>query len=232
MLNSESLAEFSAEIANTTSNSELEQRLGLYRVFLKLYEHNRGLLDEILELEHTNNQPHIRPIQYVQGVMRDRQVSLVTNLLQGNTLSLSQPENVWVIGRDRKAAIQLQNKCLSRRHAAIQYVEHQGFYLIDFNSTNGTFVNGEPIRQSVQLRDGDQVRLGSLVFSFFICQTARMAESAPSEWLEQVNRLRKQGIAALKQEPDDYALPIVAAKPDTALSTSLEETSQFLLYRA
>jgi hypothetical protein len=27
---------------------EIEQRLGLYQVFLKLYEHHRSLLDEIL----------------------------------------------------------------------------------------------------------------------------------------------------------------------------------------
>lgn len=231
MLNSKSLAEFSAEIANTESNTELEQRLGLYRVFLKLYEHNRGLLDEILELEHTNNQSHIRPIHYLQGVVRDRQVFLLTNLLEGSTLALSQPEHVWVIGRDRKAALQIQDKCLSRRHAAIQYVEHQGFYLIDFNSTNGTFVNGEPIRQAVQLRDGDQVRLGSLVFSFFMGHTAHVAESAPPEWLEEVNRLREQGIAALRREPQNYNLPVVAVERDTSLSTNLEETSEFLLHR-
>ena len=34
----------------TSEDKELKQRLGLYQVFLKLYEHHRGLLDEILKV--------------------------------------------------------------------------------------------------------------------------------------------------------------------------------------
>ena len=50
MLDSHSLAEYSSQVLNASGNTELEQRLGLYRVFLKLYEHHRSLLDEILDL--------------------------------------------------------------------------------------------------------------------------------------------------------------------------------------
>ncbi len=60
---------------------------------------------------------------------------------------------------------------MSRRHAAIQYIEnadYSGFYLVDFSSTNGTFVNGEPVYRPIKLQDGDHIRLGSMTFSFYM----------------------------------------------------------------
>ncbi|WP_442941216.1 FHA domain-containing protein [Nostoc sp.] len=35
-------------------------------------------------------------------------------------------------------------------------MDHQGFYLIDFNSTTGSFVNG------------DRIHLGNMTFDFFV----------------------------------------------------------------
>ena len=48
----------------------------------------------------------------------------------------------------------VQDQRLSRRHAAIQYVGRRGFYLVDLNSTNGSFINGRAIRGRNRLRDG------------------------------------------------------------------------------
>jgi pSer/pThr/pTyr-binding forkhead associated (FHA) protein len=49
---------------------------------------------------------------------------------------------------------------LSRRHARI-FCEHDAVYLADLGSTNGTSVNGVPVRTAiVPLRDGDVVGLG------------------------------------------------------------------------
>jgi predicted component of type VI protein secretion system len=52
---------------------------------------------------------------------------------------------------------------VSRRHAEIQ-VSNGDILISDLGSTNGTFVNGERIDQPRSLRDGDEVRIGAVVW--------------------------------------------------------------------
>ncbi|MBD2741015.1 FHA domain-containing protein [Coleofasciculus sp. FACHB-1120] len=169
---------------------ELEQRLGLYQVFLKLYEHHRGLLDEILKLEDSGNKflSGIAP-RYVQGVAQEQQVYLVTNLIDAKTQMLCQPQRTWTMGRSRQVALPIPDRRLSRNHAAIQYIDNQGFYLVDLKSTNGTFVNGEPVYKRVLLKDGDRIRLGGLAFSFFLGSTICMVDNVPAGLMAEINAL-------------------------------------------
>lgn len=154
------------------SEKELEKRLSLYQVFLKLYEHHSSFLDEILQLENLP-QPLSTGVQgcYLQGVIDGSAVYVITNLCEGKTQTLLQPQYIWTIGRDRTCGICVCDRRVSRRHAAIQYIEnsdYSGFYLVDFSSTNGTFVNGEPVYRPIKLQDGDHIRLGSMTFSFYV----------------------------------------------------------------
>ncbi|PMB49020.1 peptide-binding protein [Fischerella thermalis CCMEE 5205] len=154
------------------SEKELEKRLSLYQVFLKLYEHHSSFLDEILQLENLP-QPLSTGVQgcYLQGVIDGSAVYVITNLCEGKTQTLLQPQYIWTIGRDRTCGICVCDRRVSRRHAAIQYIEnsdYSGFYLVDFSSTNGTFVNGEPVYRPIKLQDGDHIRLGSMTFSFYM----------------------------------------------------------------
>lgn len=203
---------------------ELEQRLGLYQVFIKLYEHHRSLLDEILQLETPSYANHTGvKLRYVQGVVRGEQVYLVTNLLGGKTQTLLQPQCVWTLGRGHHVAISIPDKRLSRQHAAIQYIEKQGFYLIDLNSTNGSFVNGEPVYQRSVLKDGDRVRLSSLAFSFFLCDDSQTIDSAPPGLLEHLNALAQLSQSALARKaslagsPENWPLPLSDNSEDTEL---------------
>ena len=166
---------------------ELERQLTLYQVFLKLYEHHSSLLDEILQLENSS-QPSLTGVKlsYVQGIMDGSVVYVMTNLCEGKTLSLQQPQQIWTIGRDRSCGIHLSERYVSRRHAAIQYIDNQGFYLIDFNSTNGSYLNGEPVYQPTKLKDGDRIRLGSITFSFFVNLTTRILPTVAVELLMQL----------------------------------------------
>ncbi|AFY64586.1 FHA domain-containing protein [Geitlerinema sp. PCC 7407] len=186
MIDPHSLAAYSLQILDSSENAELEKRLGLYQVFLRLYDHHRSLLDEILELESFGNRTLSKvSLQYIQGVVHNDQVYLITNLLnQGQTQSLFQPQHVWLLGRDRHAAISIPDKRLSRRHAVVQYRPGEGFSVVDLSSTNGTFVNGEQIQQRRLLQDGDRVRLGSLSFAFFLCDRAQEVPEVPSDLLE------------------------------------------------
>ena len=230
MLDSHSLAEYSSQVLNASGNTELEQRLGLYRVFLKLYEHHRSLLDEILDLENTGIKARKQvALQYLQGVVKGQEVYVSTNLLNGKTRSISQPQSVWVVGRDRKMALPIQDKRLSRRHAAIQYIQEQGFYLIDFNSTNGSFVNGEPVRHCSVLKDGDQIRLGSLAFTFFICHAPKAAQALPEDVMKQLRAARHAYDSSTEDlNVTEAGVPLAATDWDAPLTSDAKETSMFL----
>lgn len=168
---------------------EIEHRIGLYQVFLKLYEHHQDLLDDILKLENTgNNASFGSHPQYVIGIVESNQAYLVTNLVAGRTKKLIQPQKVWTIGRDRHSTLAISDSRISRRHAAIEYVRNQGFYLSDLKSTNGSFVNKERVQEQILLKDGDRIRLGSLAFSFFLCEEETLqSQVIPQEVLSQID---------------------------------------------
>ena len=204
---------------------EIEQRLGLYQVFLKLYEYHRGLLDEILQLEkNTNTTFASLATRCVTGVIQGKQVYLITNLVDGKTQTLLQPQGIWTIGRDRQLAIPIPDRRLSRRHAVIQYVKNQGFYLVDLDSTNGSFINGEPVRKRLLLKDGDRIRLGSLAFPFFLCQTSQTVDEVPPDILAQLEA------SIVTPTPATEKQPTAPASSDFKVATAeqKEETSRFL----
>lgn len=199
MTNRNDLTAYTSALVNLSENAELQERLNLYQVFLKLYNHHRNLLDEILDLEHLSNRSVAgAAAPYVQGFVSAGDSYLVTNLLRGKTQALTQPEQIWLIGRDpKRASIPVQDIRLSRCHAAIKYIAEQGFYLIDLGSRNQSFVNGEPVRQAL-LKDGDQVRLGSLSFTFLFCQSAKLLPSLLPEMLKQVEHYQAMAAEALE----------------------------------
>ena len=72
---------------------------------------------------------------------------------------------VNVIGRDDDCAVVLDFTGVSRRHARIT-VGHGRFVLEDLGSKNGTWKNETRVRQAVDLRDGDRIRLGGVSLTF------------------------------------------------------------------
>jgi pSer/pThr/pTyr-binding forkhead associated (FHA) protein len=165
---------------------ELQQRLSLYQVFVKLYENHGSLLKQILKLENScESSLNVARLHYIQTVVNGETVYLTTNLRDGKSQSLRQSQNTWTIGRDRNSGIYLNSKYVSRRHAAIRYIE-QGFYLVDFNSTNGTYINGEQIYHPTKLEEGDIIRVGNITFSFFINQSCSVLPTVAVELLMQL----------------------------------------------
>jgi pSer/pThr/pTyr-binding forkhead associated (FHA) protein len=181
---------------------EIQERLSLYQIFLKLYEHNRTLLDELLQAENLGYQSlgQIIP-QYITGVVQHNKVYLITNLIQGKTQQLVQSQGVWILGRGSYAAISIADDRLSRTHAVIQYADNEGFYIFDLNSTNGTFVNNEPIYEPVLLKDGDRIRLGSMTFSFFFCHESQQLEKLPANILRKISSSTLPLKNSLQSEP-------------------------------
>jgi pSer/pThr/pTyr-binding forkhead associated (FHA) protein len=53
--------------------------------------------------------------------------------------------------------------------------------LEDLGSKNGTFRGNEPVTKPVLLEDGDVIRLGSVLFTFRLAQTAASTEPVRGE---------------------------------------------------
>jgi FHA domain len=70
-----------------------------------------------------------------------------------------------VLGRGDAVDIRLEDTFASSRHARII---PQGSVLVleDLGSTNGTYLNGEPLRGPQPLHPGDRIRIGDTEFSF------------------------------------------------------------------
>jgi adenylate cyclase len=70
------------------------------------------------------------------------------------------------LGRTAANTIVLESSKVSRRHALIHLQNIGEFWLIDFGSSNGTFLNKRRIHQPVRLDDGDQITIGDQSFKF------------------------------------------------------------------
>ncbi|HEX4653876.1 MAG TPA: adenylate/guanylate cyclase domain-containing protein [Candidatus Udaeobacter sp.] len=69
------------------------------------------------------------------------------------------------LGRAAANTIVLESPKVSRRHALIHLQNIGELWLIDFGSSNGTFLNKRRIHQPIRLSHGDQITIGDKVFN-------------------------------------------------------------------
>jgi pSer/pThr/pTyr-binding forkhead associated (FHA) protein len=70
-------------------------------------------------------------------------------------------KNEVLIGRESTCDCIIQHSTVSSRHALLSY-HHLQWWLEDLDSTNGTFLNDEPVNSAVVLASGDQIRCGAI----------------------------------------------------------------------
>lgn len=90
---------------------------------------------------------------------------------------------VITIGRNKGNDVIIQDEAASRYHLQIVEFDDGSYHLIDFNSTNGTYVNGNRVDKEVVLNEGDFVRIGDTMLPWktyfspgFISQAQEGAE--------------------------------------------------------
>lgn len=83
-----------------------------------------------------------------------------SDLVRGEVFDL---DPVTVIGRHPRATIVIESTFISSEHAQITW-EQGRWWVNDLRSTNGTAVNGSPIKVATGIRPGDTVELGGIRF--------------------------------------------------------------------
>jgi len=82
----------------------------------------------------------------------------------GEQLTYDMVTPVTLLGRGTDCDLRLVDPGVSRHHAELR-IENDQVVLVDRGSTNGTFVNGQPVRRVV-LTDGTQITLGRTTLVF------------------------------------------------------------------
>jgi predicted component of type VI protein secretion system len=81
------------------------------------------------------------------------------------------------IGRAPHNDVVIDQRAVSAEHAMI-VTRHGDFFLEDLNSTNGTRVNGQPVKKHY-LQDGDVIEIAQVMLTYSL-QDATVAERMPS----------------------------------------------------
>src|SRR5262245_7768022 len=86
-----------------------------------------------------------------------------------------------LIGREAECDVCISDGSVSRQHARIQ-PGTDGHYVVDLDSTNGTFVNDKPASM-YKLQDGDYVRVGNWIYRYLA------GGNVEAEYHEEIYRL-------------------------------------------
>lgn len=78
------------------------------------------------------------------------------------------------IGRDPECDIVIIDRQVSRIHAKIEVSKTNDILLVDLDSKNGTFVNGEVIDKPVVLKDGDEIKIALVQEFVFVSSDATL----------------------------------------------------------
>jgi pSer/pThr/pTyr-binding forkhead associated (FHA) protein len=89
-------------------------------------------------------------------------VATAAGLRAGSAYDLSDGA---LLGRGDSADIRLEDTFASSAHARL-VAEGDVIVLEDLGSTNGTYLNGEPLRGPQPLHIGDSIRIGDSEFTF------------------------------------------------------------------
>jgi pSer/pThr/pTyr-binding forkhead associated (FHA) protein len=122
-------------------------------------------------------EPKIRPTHptpsqpyYFQITFLGTKAHLETNLPHTDRTNSTPAGLAWLIGRSRNCAIVIPDPSVSRCHAVVGYDYHQGLYVMDMGSSNGTFLNQQRLTslKRYPLTDGQILRFSQLTVQVFL----------------------------------------------------------------
>jgi diguanylate cyclase (GGDEF)-like protein len=121
------------------------------------------------------------PHQLVSNTRRDAYIVHIYPTGPGMGARYGLSDTPVVIGRGNDCDVRINDHSVSRRHARIQ-PGADGYYAVDLQSTNGTFVNDVPA-SICKLKDGDYLRVGNCIYRFLA------GGNVEAEYHEEIYRL-------------------------------------------
>ena len=124
------------------------------------------------------------------------------------------------IGRKPDNDIQIDNLAISGHHAVITCITNDAF-LEDRNSTNGTYLNGQPVKKNV-LRNNDVIELGKYKIKFIVDDTrpglsaSEMIETAAYKAFEMPRATTETVLPPGAPAPSDTQILSAAARQAVA----------------
>lgn len=102
-------------------------------------------------------------------------------ILTGEVIKINKP--VFRIGKERSYVdyFVTNNNAISRSHADI-ITRESGYFIIDLNSKNRTYINNVPlaVQEETRISDGDMLRLGNEEFEFHVGAAAATLPICPN----------------------------------------------------
>ena len=83
-------------------------------------------------------------------------------------------EKELIVGREMECEITISDRQVSRFHAKIEPIEDLRVHIVDLDSKNGTYVNGNRINNSHILRDGDVIKIALIQEMVFYSSDATL----------------------------------------------------------
>jgi pSer/pThr/pTyr-binding forkhead associated (FHA) protein len=85
----------------------------------------------------------------------------------------------FVVGRTQECHLHAASEFVSRRHCEISLHDNKPF-VVDLDSTNGTFVNGQAVSHDQELSSGDRLHVGPLEFVVQLDSDASAGDVQPA----------------------------------------------------
>jgi pSer/pThr/pTyr-binding forkhead associated (FHA) protein len=141
-------------------------------------------------------------------------LKVISGKYQGGEFPLKDSAQI-VIGRSSEVGLVLAEDMVSRKHAKITVSEGGGKILIeDLGSTNGTFVNGEKVKQ-VRLKEGDRILIGTSILRL----VHQRGPSGPS--LEEAAAAQARRPSVISGKIEEIPLPDVLQLLHTSRKTAV-----------
>ncbi len=102
-----------------------------------------------------------RDLQRQSELWITRQAPPITLVIQDGKQAFHFTRPVIRIGRDLACDCSLGDQTVSMQHARLSF-HHNQWWVEDLHSTNGTFLNQEPVTGPVVITQGDELRLGQV----------------------------------------------------------------------
>lgn len=109
------------------------------------------------------------------------------------------------IGRAIECDIVIVSKNISRIHARVRRDGHR-WYIDDLDSTNGTYRNNERVLSSLEIRDGDSLKIGEVNFIFHDPDTTFRENPIPNLEVDTTAGIVRVNRRAVNLSPKEFAL--------------------------